>query len=49
MGRKALNQFGIEDCSPLFPCKVCVLFNEFTFKKYPKGMDPNIRPYELKL
>ena len=47
LGKKAKNQFGIEDCSPLFPCDVCLMFHDVAGyrKVYPKGMDPNIRPY----
>lgn len=46
MGKQGVNQFGFEDCSPLFPCEVCVIFNSFKFKKcYPRGMDPNLTKY----
>lgn len=48
MGKQGKNQYGFEDCSPCFPCEVCVVFNNIMSyrKKYPKGMDPNLRPYK---
>ncbi len=49
MGKRGKNQFGFEDCSPLFPCEVCIAFGRLdssVMKCYPKGMNPNIRPYK---
>lgn len=42
MGRKALNKFGMENCSPILPCEACLAFIKAgVFDKcYPKGCDP---------